>query len=204
MIGTHNSFTYLECTNSLYNAFGCYWRCQEISIKEQYDMGVRVFDIRVSYTHENGKLWWQVGHGFAKVKQKFVNLENICVYFKTQYKGSYVRIMLEDGADDENVLNQFKTQSKKIVNKYSNMIWTIYIKRPWECLYECNKFTVQEYCCYLFNWDVDASLSQNIKNFSFEASSIKKWARNHNPEITEEMIVDPNKIYFMDYVNLHK
>jgi hypothetical protein len=56
----------------------------------------------------------------------------------------------------------------------------------------------------LFNWDVDASLSQNIKNFSLQASSIKKWAKNHNPEITQEMIDDKDTLYFMDYVNLHK
>lgn len=204
MIGTHNTFTYLEATNSLYNVFNAFWRCQEISVRDQYNMGVRLFDIRVSEVFENGKKWWQVGHGIAKVKQKFVNLENICIYFKSQYPGSMIRLMLEDKSDEEAILNRFKKEADTVIKKYKDMIWTIYIKRPWTLLFEGKHFDIKEYCCYLFNWDVDASLSQNIKNFSLEASSIKKWAKNHNPQITQEMIDDKDTLYFMDYVNLHK
>lgn len=203
MIGSHNTFTYLKATNCLCNIFKAFWKCQEISLQEQYNMGIRVFDIRVSETNDDKKCW-QVKHGIAKVNQKFLTLSDICSFFKSNYPESVVRIMLEDKSDDESILDRFTKESETVIDKYKDMIWTIYIKRPWKMLYQGRQLNVKEYCCYLFNWDVDASLVTNIKNFSFKASSIKKWAKNNNPKITKEMIEDKDILYFMDYVNICK
>ena len=77
------------------------------------------------------------------------------------------------------------------------------IKSPWTVLYQGKDFKViNDYCCRLFNWNVNRSLWENIKHFDFKLYSIKSWAKKHNPTVTQEMKDDPDKLYFMDYVNI--
>ena len=202
MLGSHDSFTYLNTGNVLIDFFSKFWRCQTKSIAEQYKLGVRLFDIRVIDSKEDGKIWWRVGHGAAKVKQRFINLENICLYFKEQYPGSYIRLMLESGANNLEIRARFENEAAEVIQKYSDMIWTVYIKNPWICMYNSNQFTeVQDTCCHLFNWHIDKDLWTNIKNFEFSLGSIKGWAKKHNPsKITKKMKDDKKKLYFMDYI----
>lgn len=205
MIGAHDTFTYLDTDNVLVNLISRFWRCQVKSVSELYKAGVRVFDIRVINNDENDFEWWYIGHGLAKVKQKFPNLESICLYFKEQYPGSYIRIMLETDADKLSIRNRFEREASEIIEKYSDIIWTIYIKNPWICMYDSKRFkTVNDTCCHLFNWHIDKDLWTNIKNFEFSSGSIKGWAKNHNPsKITKKMKTDPNTLYFMDYVGVY-
>lgn len=205
MVGSHDSFTYLSTGNTLIDFFSNFWRCQTKTIAEQYKLGVRVFDIRVINDDEDNFDWWQIGHGIAKVKQRFPNLESICLYFKEQYPGSYIRIMLETGANKTKIRARFEKEASEIIQKYGDMIWTIYIKNPWICMYNSNKFKeVKDTCCHLFNWHLDQDLWTNIKNFELSSSSIKGWAKKHNPaKITKKMKDDPNVLYFMDYVGVY-
>ena len=40
MLGSHDSFTYMVARNGIVDTFTSFWRCQEKTIKEQYDLGV--------------------------------------------------------------------------------------------------------------------------------------------------------------------
>lgn len=205
MIGSHDTFTYLKTNNILAKMFTMFWRCQEKSIQDQYKAGVRLFDIRVMYEKIEDKEWWRVGHGLAKVDQCFVNLNNICSYFKKEFPGSLIRIILESGCDDEYIVKRFETHAKKAVKSYSSILTQIIIKHPWKVLHTLNTFKEEhDYCCHLFNWDIDKSIIDNIKQFDISSWSIKSWAKKHNPsEITKEMIEDKDKLYFMDYVDIY-
>lgn len=205
MIGTHDSFTYLNTGNIFIDIFNMFWRCQVKTLDEQYELGVRVFDIRVIAVEKDGIVCWEVGHGIARVRQYFVNLEDICVYFKKNYPGSFVRIMLEKNGNDLGIRASFEKEAIEAIQKYADMIWTIYVKNPWICMYSNKKFKeVKDTCCHLFNWHIDKDLLTNIKNFEFSSGSIKGWAKKHNPsKITKEMIDDPNILYFMDYVGVY-
>ena len=44
----------------------------------------------------------------------------------------------------------------------------------------------------------DLSLWENIKRMNL-FSTIKKWAKKHNPKINED-IINNNVLYFMDYI----
>lgn len=200
MIGSHDSFTYMVARNKIVNTFTGFWRCQDKTIKEQYDLGVRVFDIRVNKDIQEGKFTWQVSHGHAKFNQNFVTLNAICSYFKKQYPEAYLRIVLESGADDEETIEKFKTQATKAFKNYKSILWCIVIKKPWTTLYIGKAFDTKDYSCHLFNWDVNKDLWENIKSFEISSYSIKSYAKKHNPQITKEMIDDPNVLYFMDYV----
>jgi hypothetical protein len=84
------------------------------------------------------------------------------------------------------------------------MLWTITIKKPWEDLYVFRQFIYKEYCCHLFNWNLEKSILENFKSFDMSSWSIKSWAKAHNPkEITKEMIEDKDTLYFMDYIGIY-
>lgn len=201
MIGSHDSFTYLKATSKVVELFSRFWRCQDKTIKEQYDAGVRCFDVRIFADSLEGKFVWGVGHGLAEVNQQFVNLTAILSFFKKQYEGSIVRIVLEKG--DNNAVEKFKSQTNTILKgKNKDIIWELVIKDNWEVLYRSDKFVCNDYCCHLFNWDPTKGVWENLKHIDLSASSIKSYAKNNNPTITQQMINDRDIIYFMDYVGI--
>lgn len=200
MIGAHDTYTYMKATNWFIELFSYFWRCQKKDIDELYQLDVRCFDIRV--IRENN--YWVVGHGKAKVNKTFNTLEEICKYFKTNYKNSIIRIILESDGNNKSIVKVFKEECNKIINNYDKMLWSIYIKNPWTCIYKNKKeYQTIDYCCHLFNWNLGKSFIENIKNFDFSSRSIKTWAKNHNPKITQEMIENENIIYLMDYIGIY-
>ena len=204
MIGSHNSFSYLNAKNRLINLFPSLWRCQTLTIKDQYDFGVRLFDIRVNKDIQEEKFTWQVSHGLAKFNQNFATLNAICSYFKKQYPEAVIRIILESDCDNKEIVDKFTEQGKKAIKSYKDIIWTITLKNPWTNLQIGRNFKeCKDYACHLFNWDPSKSFWYNIKHLDLSAGSIKKWAKKHNPKITKEMMEDENIIYFMDYAGIY-
>lgn len=49
-LGTHNSMTYLKPKKWYMCLFQFVARCQSLNIKEQFEKGIRLFDIRIAYT----------------------------------------------------------------------------------------------------------------------------------------------------------
>ena len=89
MIATHDSYTYQKSNNILINLFSMFWKCQKLDIKKQYELGARVFDVRI-YRYKNK---WYTAHGFAKFTDvKFNSLIDMCEYFKNELPNSYIRI----------------------------------------------------------------------------------------------------------------
>ena len=198
MIGSHDSFTYLKATSKVVELFSRFWRCQDKTIKEQYDNGVRCFDVRVFGDTVNNKFIWRIAHGAAELLQTFISLTAVLSYFKTQYPESIVRIVLEKG--DQSIVDKFKKQSETILKgKNKNLIWELVIKDNWEVIYHNDQYRCVDYSCHLFNWDTSKGVWENLKHINLSASSIKGYAKDHNPEITQEMIDDKDVIHFMDY-----
>ena len=205
MIGSHDTFTYLKTNNILAKACALFWRCQEKTIHEQYKAGIRVFDIRVSLEKDKADFyWWRIGHGFVEVEQRFVNLKNICIYFKKEFKNSIIRIILEKDFNERSI-ERFKEEANVVIEEFSDMIWGIYIKKPWTELYNSGKFkVVNDYCCHLFNWNLERSILDNLKEFDISSWNIKSWAKKHNPpKITKKMKDDKETLYFMDYAGIY-
>lgn len=220
MIGAHDTFTYLNCEDSVLNLFKKYWKCQTYSPTVLYNTyKVRFFDIRIckntiaSPLGVIGKLFkkkkftWAVSHGLAEFKTTFNNVEDIFKYMKTNFPLAQYRIVLERCSSEEK--NQFNSQisswisnnGKKLKNNGYKCSW-IGIKNPWQCKYIDNSLFPQhtkDYCCRLFNWDTTKSLSQNIKNFKADYT-IESWAKANNPNISYEQLNDQTTLYFMDYV----
>ena len=188
MICAHNTFTFRK-RNLIAELFSCFWRCQSKSISElYYDYDVRCFDIRV--TLDNGR--WKVTHGLVDLDIEFWTLDEISDYFKVHYPHAYVRVINENC--DFLSISKITYES----SRHHDNIFSICIKNPWKVLYE--KFEIVDCCCHLFNWDLGLSFWQNLKQFDITSWSVKRWAKKHNPEITEDMINDENKVYLIDFI----
>lgn len=87
LLGTHNSLSYLPC-QWYFRPFAWVGRCQSLCIEEQYNSGVRYFDIRVKYV--DGKAI--SGHGLLTYK---IDIDD--VLFKINcFRGCIVRLFLEN------------------------------------------------------------------------------------------------------------
>lgn len=191
MIGSHDSYTYLNALDSTVNSFTRYWRCQKKTIIEQYKAGVRFFDIRVARdVKSDGRKIWRVCHGYADLSKVYATLKAICVYFTSSLKGCSFRIWFEKGTDEE--WAEFVDEIKPLIEKYPNLLQVVR-KDPEIIYYVSPKYPKLEY--YAFNdWSVKTVLCGLLED------PIKSWAKEHNPEITQEMIDDEKTLYFMDYV----
>jgi len=223
MIGAHDTFTYLNAQDIAINLFKKYWRCQKYSPEILYhNYGVRFFDIRLCKNTTAGvtgllgrlfkkkKFTWATAHGLAEFRQEFANFEEVLKYMQSKFPEAQYRVVLERCSSEE--VKEFKKQTnewikndgKKLKDKKYNCSW-IGIKKPWQSLYINQNLyprEVHDYCCRLFNWDTSKDLKTNIKNFRADYT-LEKWAKIYNPILTKEQKVDPNVLYFADYIGLY-
>ena len=102
-----------------------------------------------------------------------------------------IRLFLEKGTKaDEEV---FKFFIYKLSYKYSNLVFSA-IKKNWKVLHN-TLLSVIDYTYIPFYSNL--SFWQNIKRMNW-FSTIKKWAKKHNPIITQDMKNDINVVYFID------
>lgn len=89
-MGTHNSMTYLKPKKWYMYPFRFIAKCQSLTIKEQFDRGVRLFDIRISYNKNNKR---EFKHGLISYKgDVYKTLE----WLNSQNTPIQIRIILED------------------------------------------------------------------------------------------------------------
>lgn len=193
MIGSHNSFTHLSSDSTLNNNFSAFWRCQDKTVVEQYEAGVRFFDIRIKAIEKKNKVMWEVCHGSAGLGKTFISINSICTYVQKSLPNATFRLLLERGGYED----KFIEDSLEAVNKFGDILLFVAIKSGWNIIYQSpNMPQIIDYC--YVPWHSGDSFWENIKNFSF--STIRGYAKAHNPEITEDMIEDKNVIHFMDFI----
>lgn len=91
-IGTHNSLTYLTPKTWWGRLLRFTARCQSVDYKKQYELGSRVFDIRLWY---DDNLDLEIRHGRIAYKTPYSVVSNMLEYLNN--KGDcYVRIIFEE------------------------------------------------------------------------------------------------------------
>ena len=186
MIGTHDSFTYLKAKNKIYELFSFLWRTQTKSIKGQKELGVKYLDVRVHKTKGNQ---WELCHGLINFNKQYNTLYNLMEDL-SDFK---IRLILEKGTKaDEEV---FKFIIYKLSYKYSNLVFSA-IKKNWKVLHN-TLLSIIDYTYIPFYSNL--SFWQNIKRMNW-FSTIKKWAKRHNPIITQKMREDNDVVYFIDLI----
>lgn len=91
-IGTHNSLTYLTPKTWWGKLFKFTARCQSIDYEKQYELGARVFDVRLWYDNDfkieirHGRIAYDYSYTVLQEMLKFLNKKGDC----------YVRILCEE------------------------------------------------------------------------------------------------------------
>lgn len=195
MIGSHNSFTFKKSTRRLFNAFKCFWRCQDKTIQEQYNAGVRFFDLRVYHKSSHA---WGIAHGLVNLYGGFGTVEAILYYMHGQFPDAHFRLILEKGSDNDE--EEFKDQVADAVTAFDchTKLYEAIIKSGWKIVYHnpAKEFIIKDYCYTPIL--SGKSFWYNLTHFKF--ATIKGYAKKHNPVIIEEMITDPVTVHFMDFV----
>ena len=134
ILGSHNSWSYLPVKHWWMVPFRFTARCQDLSIIEQYNLGVRCFDLRIRF-NKKGELL--VCHGFMKYNINkdilFSDLE-----WLSNKKDVYVRIIHE-------------TRNKNQYNSLSIKMFRIF------CIDSINRFSGIKFWCgkNLYDWTND-------------------------------------------------
>ena len=195
MIGSHDSFTYLEAKYSIFNLFSFLWRTQSLTIGEQIVKGVFYFDIRVRKVSkkDSNKYCWRVCHGLVDFDVEFNRIEDILKTFKP-YK---VRIILERGSNEDEEL--FINEVKEVSKNYENL-WFSCIKKNLIVIVDLDPYIIDySYTPFLSSnslWSNTKRFFSLIKNGNY---SIKKNSELNNPTINQELI-SCNQLHFMDYI----
>lgn len=116
MIGTHQSFTYAKPLKWYYKPFHFIAKCQNKTIEEQYELGVRLFDIRIKPYKNN----WVVAHGNMIFN---INLYKVLNYLNDK-KDCIVHLSLEynkEPKNSEEIIKKFKQTIISIIELYPNI-----------------------------------------------------------------------------------
>lgn len=113
-LGTHNSLSYLPCQWWL-RPFRWMGRCQRLTISEQYDKGVRRFDIRVKY---NDMCVAKSGHGLMTYN---VLIKDVLALLDEK-KDVTVRLFLENSRfNPEKFFIQFRHDINRWKKEFTNI-----------------------------------------------------------------------------------
>lgn len=189
MLGSHNSWSYLTPKKWWMKLFSFTAKCQDLSIIEQYDLGVRCFDLRVRFDKD---CELKVCHGLFEydITEKLLYQD---LYWLDCKKDVYVRVLHE-------------VRNKKQYTSYSINRFIHY------CAYISNEFKNIKFWCgrNLYNWNIDYNLFNYFPTCEEKYSSVCKpkliddwyprlFAKLNNKKILEE---GTNKdILLIDFVN---
>lgn len=117
-LGTHNSMSYLKPKYWFMYPFRFIAKCQNMTIDEQLDAGIRMFDLRISY---NIDLIPQFKHGLIAFRG---NVESILNHLNNFKEPIYVRFILEVNSTDQDLYikeKYFEIDCKRWEHIYPNL-----------------------------------------------------------------------------------
>ena len=120
ILGSHNSWSYLKPKHWYHRPIAFMARCQSLTIQEQYQQGVRCFDLRIRY-----KKWkLQVAHGNMVYDITEKQLKDDLEYIDS--KGDcFVRILHEARTKKQYELSKpfFQSFCYTLNSDYPNIYW---------------------------------------------------------------------------------
>ena len=117
-IGSHNSLTYATPRKWWMRIFAWAARCQEITVEEQFNMGIRLFDFRYKI---NKKGLPTYAHGIIEYDMPIDEPLEFLNGLATKDDPIYVRILQENRPDEH--VEEFAKWCEEIQAKYPNLIF---------------------------------------------------------------------------------
>jgi hypothetical protein len=197
MLGSHNSMSYLPPSN-LWGKITKRWgKCQDKTIHEQYEAGVRYFDIRVKLVNNH----WRFVHNNVDYSYfSYSYLDDILESATKDKNTIYFRILLDERKQPmawENYANRFRRLVKLFKayiedNSYNAVIDSAIIYWDWEDIL-VHSVAVTE---------IHASVSASWKEYIL---GTKAFAEQHNEDskLSNTNILNAeNKVLLLDYIEL--
>lgn len=130
---SHNSHTYMKPAKLWMKAINWTAKCQDKTIEQQYDMGIRFFDIRIRYNN-NGTV--KLVHGLVEYKGSFENVMN----FLSSKGDCTLRIMLDDrhNSDTKIQTELLKNNAENYKNTYNIALINIARLSDGKLIYDFN------------------------------------------------------------------
>lgn len=166
ILGSHNSWSYLPVRSWWMKPLAFMARCQRVDIRRQYELGVRCFDLRLSfddnyiYTNDNKQVMY-VAHSCFQYKITSKELEEHLKWLNEQ-GDCYIRILHE--------VRRKSQYTKMNVTAFKMM-----------CLFYKDKFSNIKFWCgrNLYNWEYDY-------NFEFYPTCEEKYASVCSPKLIDD------------------
>lgn len=191
MIGSHNSMTYLQPRYWIFRPFAFLWRTQTKNLKEQIKEGVDYVDIRV---RRDSKFNWRLCHSIVDLQAKSKTITGLMQYIHHDLGIKKSRLLLERGfwIDEE----AFKTAVNFYLafSPYAKNVTFVAIKKGWQVIKDADPPLIDySYVPFKSNKGFWWNLAH------LKLSTITKWARKHNPRITNK-IKQSDTVHFMDMI----
>lgn len=179
ILGTHNSITYMKPRRWWIRPFAWMAKCQTMTLKQQWDAGVRCFDFRVrkaSFIDSNAYLCHGIAEYDCRLYEALDMLKELCAADNEQV---YVRLAAETGDPNFDVCD--------LQYKYGSFRWQICSrKNGWSVHY--NSFGID----FVEAQESPGNIADAVKGP--HALLHKQWDKL-------ERIVNRNCIVSMDFVD---
>lgn len=184
MIGSHNSMSYLPPKN-LWGKITRPWnKCQDKNIREQYESGVRYFDIRINLYDDR----WHFVHN----KIDFGHTYNLIWEFIAKHKIP-IRLIYDQRSKPKDVnykIARFKTYINILTEKYGVDIDSAITYWDWK-EYSIADIDIKEY-----HASVKAKWYQYILGCKWFANKYNDYAKQRHYGYSE----DDERVLLLDYV----
>lgn len=185
MIATHDSFTYLPPVNPLWRLVSFAWRTQGRTIAEQRGDGVGYFDLRV--VREKGQ--WRPAHGLVTLRGRFDALLE-------ETGGRPFRLILERG--DKEAEDAFRRLAYGLAAT-NRPLHTAVIKNGWRTVHHDEALDLPARDMSFVPFHSDRFRWSELWAFLKHPSWPRRWARQHNGEVSAEERADAGCRVYMDY-----
>lgn len=119
-LASHDTMSYLKPKYWWMTPFSFIARCQKLTLVEQYEKGVRLFDIRIKFDLKNR--CWDFAHGAMRYKGDSV--DKVLNFLNSLGECIYIRLVLEynrTASCHDYVCKQFVYDAKQWIAKYKNL-----------------------------------------------------------------------------------
>lgn len=197
MIGSHNSMSYLPIVNWWQKWQKRWCCCQSKTIQEQYNAGIRFFDIRVKFIDN----YWHFVHN----KVDFGVIDTLVFDFlNRQSEPVYIRFILDERSNpkDSNYTKKYYIFIASLLSNYTNIIpYEILTAWDWknhiDIIYDNNP----PKCKIKYMEEMHASVSNNLVDYILYGTKICRPLMSPEEVIKyNSALQEENKVLLLDFI----
>lgn len=181
-LGSHNSMTYLKPKKWYLYPLRFMAQCQDMTLEEQYEYGIRHFDLRISYTKDDRL---EFRHGLIAYEG---NVLKYLDWLNSRPEPVYVKLWLELSKEDLKQEELFKSHCMLFENNYTNIRFYGGRSKKKLNLYQFKNAEPNHQACF-------ASLQAPLIDDLWP----KRYSKKHNKKAKETCTAD---LLILDFVEI--